>query len=261
MNPWAALPVLQQAENLRRLGLFASVREAFWKQEPQIAEVLASITTPRVVIVPCFLSEGYFSDRVIPKALEFPDTEGVRTVERNGQLLVYCKPVGVHPRLTDVVLSRARAVIAQAPFPVCPRASDISLFIAGHGTERHANSRGSVETQVERIGALGLYASVQPLFLEEEPRIGRAYELAKTSNIVVVPFFLGDGLHAQEDIPVMLGEPPDKVRQRVRNGLLAWRNPTERHGKLLWYSASVGTDPALAEVIVELSEAALQPAS
>lgn len=260
LNPRAALPVLQQASHIRRLGLFASVREAFWRQEPQVTAVLAAISTPRIVIVPCFLSEGYFSDHIIPTALGFPDSDGIRAIEQNGRLLVYCQPVGVHPHLTDVVLARAKSAVAAAPFPVCPKPADITLFIAGHGTERNANSRNTVEVQVDRIAALGQYASVQPLFLEEEPRIGRAYELARTSNIVIVPFLLGDGLHAQEDIPVMLGESVEKVQQRVRNGVPAWRNPTERSGKLVWYSNSVGTDPALAGVILEIAESAQRPA-
>ena len=30
-----------------------------------------------------------------------------------------------------------------------------------------------------------------------------------------------------------------------------WRNPTEREGKRLWYAASVGSEPLMAEVILE----------
>ena len=76
-------------------------------------------------------------------------------------------------------------------------------------------------------------------------------------ELVVVPFFLSDGLHVAEDIPVMLGEPERVVRQRLARGLPTWRNPTERGGKLVWYTASVGTAPVLAEVILErVAEAA-----
>ena len=35
----------------------------------------------------------------------------------------------------------------------------------------------------------------------------RCHALAQTKNLVVVPFFISDGLHTQEDIPVLLGEP------------------------------------------------------
>lgn len=259
LNPQSALPVLEQANAIQRLRLFASVEAAFWKQEPQVASVLGRVCTPRILIVPCFLSEGYFSDQLIPKALGFPerDANGDRVRTTADQTLIYSRPVGVHPRLTDVALARASSVVAAAPFPVCPKPAEISLFIAGHGTERNANSRSSVEIQVERIRQTNVYACVHGIFMEEEPRIAAAYELASTKYLVVVPFFLGDGLHAQEDIPVMLGEHPEKVRQRVSRGLPGWHNPTERQGKLVWYSGSIGTDPAMVRVVLDIGEESL----
>ena len=76
---------------------------------------------------------------------------------------------------------------------------------------------------------------------------------------MVVPFFISDGLHTQEDIPVLLGETKRVVEQRVAAGQPVWRNPTEQKGKLVWYSPAVGTEPRLAEVILERArEAAAQ---
>ena len=87
--------------------------------------------------------------------------------------------------------------------------------------------------------------------MEEAPFIRGCHETAKTKNIVVVPFFISDGLHAVEDIPVLLGEPVRIVKERLAAGQLTWRNPTERGGKLVWYASSVGTEPLLADVILE----------
>jgi sirohydrochlorin ferrochelatase len=58
-------------------------------------------------------------------------------------------------------------------------------------------------------------------------------------------------LHVQEDIPVLLGEPERIVNQRLAAGQSTWRNPMEKHGKLVWLAPSVGTDPLMAEVILE----------
>ena len=69
--------------------------------------------------------------------------------------------------------------------------------------------------------------------------------------LVMVPFFISDGLHSREGIPVMLGEPERVVQERLKNGQPTWRNPTGRDGKLLWYSRSVGSEPLIAEVILE----------
>jgi hypothetical protein len=49
---------------------------------------------------------------------------------------------------------------------------------------------------------------------------------------------------------VLLGEPKRIVEQRLAAGTATWRNPAEKHGKLVWYTASVGTDALVAEVIV-----------
>jgi sirohydrochlorin cobaltochelatase len=244
----SSAPVFQHAAELRRRKIFAEVREAFWKQEPQVKKVLPEIAAPRVFIVPLFISEGYFSSEVIPRDLGFV---GQSTINSQLSTLHYCQPVGTQDSMTNVLLARAREVVEKFPFPRAPKAKDITLFIAGHGTEQNDNSRKSIERQVELIRARNEYADVQAVFMEEEPRIAEVYALARTRNILMVPFFISDGMHTQEDIPVLLGEPERSVRQRLAGGQPAWRNPTERNGKLVWYSRSVGTDSHMAEVILE----------
>ena len=248
LNAESALPVRQHAAELRRRRLFAEVREAYWKQEPQIKAVLEGITAPRIFIVPLFISEGYFSAQIIPRELGF-DGQSVRQLPRGTRY--YCKAVGSHDLMTGVVLARAREVIDQFPFPRAPKPKDTTLFIAGHGTERNANSRKAIERQAELIRSRNLYADVHDIYMEETPRIADCYRLAQTKYLVVVPFFISDGLHAVEDIPVLLGEPERIVTERLAAGQPTWRNPTEKHGKLVWYSPSVGTEPLLAEVILE----------
>jgi sirohydrochlorin cobaltochelatase len=158
--------------------------------------------------------------------------------------------------MTDVLLARARDVAKAFPFPRTPKEEDTTLIIAGHGTERNENSRKAIEQQVQLIRAKRLYAAVHSVFMEEEPRIASCYQLAQSRNIIIVPFFISDGLHTQEDIPVMLGETERIVRQRLQSGQSTWRNPTEKKGKLVWYSSSVGSDALIAEVILARVEEA-----
>ena len=250
LNDDSAAPVLQHAAELRRRKIFGEVRASFWKQSPQIIKVLAEISAPRIFIVPLFISEGYFSTQVIPQELGFQFPDRLSLVTRHSSL-IYCRPVGSHDLMTQVILARAAEVVKQFPFPRAPKPAEITLFIAGHGTERNANSRKAIERQAELIRAQNLYAGVHDIFMEEEPRIGDCYSIAQTRNIVVVPFFISDGLHAAEDIPVLLGEPERLVKERHAASQPTWRNPTEKHGKLVWYSPSVGTEPLLADVILE----------
>src|SRR5262245_6958891 len=92
-NEDSAAPVYQHAAELRRQKIFADVREAFWKQEPQVKQVLAEISAPRVFIVPLFVSEGYFANEVIPRELGFGLT---RTINYQLSTINYCKPIGTH---------------------------------------------------------------------------------------------------------------------------------------------------------------------
>jgi len=256
LNDQSAAPVRQHAAELRRRKIFAEVREAFWKQEPHIKTVLTEIAAPRIFIVPFFISEGYFSTEVIPTELGFHFPDNLKLKTKNSELF-YCRPVGSHDLMTTVILARAKEVAEQFPFPRAPKPADTTLLIAGHGTGRNANSRKSIERQAELIRALRAYADVGPVFMEEEPFIKGCWQNVKTKNIIVVPFFISDGLHAVEDIPVLLGEPERLVKERLAAGQPTWRNPTERDGKRIWYSASVGTEPLLADVILErASEAA-----
>ena len=250
LNTESAAPVLQHAAELRRRRIFAEVREGFWKQEPNIKKVLAEIFTPRVFIVPFFISEGYFSTEIIPKELGFSLPE-IRKLSIQNSELYYCSPVGSHDLMTKVILARAKEVTEKFPFPRLPKNSDTTLLIAGHGTGRNANSRKAVERQVELIRVQKIYANVEAVFMEEPPFIKGCHENVKTKNIVLVPFFISDGLHTVEDIPVLLGEPDRVVKERLAAGQPTWRNPTERAGKLVWYSVSVGTEPQLADVILE----------
>jgi sirohydrochlorin cobaltochelatase len=254
LNADSAAPVYQHAAELRRRNLFAEVREAFWKQEPQIKGILTGLSARRVFIAPLFISEGYFASEVIPRELGF-EIQGsnfkVRNLPGSCHVLHYCSPVGSHDSMTGVILARVRDVVEKFPFPRTPKPAEITLFITGHGTEKNENSRQPVDRQVSLIRALNLYGGVHAIFLEEDPRIPECYRLARTKNLVVVPFFISDGLHTQEDIPVLLGETRAAVQHRLTSRQPVWRNPMEKHGKLVWYTPAVGTEPHLADVILE----------
>lgn len=252
LHPEAGATVFQHAAELRGRRCFAEVREGFWKQQPRVTQILPSFTTPRVFVAPLFAADGHFSDVIIPQALGFSG-QGIegRLLRRQGQMWVLCKAVGTHELITEVVSARGREIVQAFPFPHKPAEQETTLFIAGHGTEQNENSRKAVEHQVELLRAQHNYADVKPLFLDEEPRIGECYRLAQTRNIVVVPFFMSNGMHVSEDIPRLLGESERELRRRLNEGKAPWRNPTERHGKLVWYAATVGTAPGIADIIMQ----------
>lgn len=249
LNAESSAPTHQHADELKRRNVFGQVVTAFWKEEPAICAVLRAAYQPRVFCVPLFVSEGYFTEEVIPRELGF--RAGERVIRKGEQTIYYCGPIGTHDSMTDVLLARAQEIVAKHPFPRAPKPSETALFIAGHGTGQNERSREAIERQAELIRTKNAYAEVHSVFMEEEPRIGDCYALAKSSNIVMVPFFISDGLHSYEDIPMMLGEPERLVKSRLAAGQPTWRNPTEKKGKLVWYAPSIGNEPHIADVILQ----------
>jgi sirohydrochlorin cobaltochelatase len=252
-SPLAARPVHWHAEEIRRRQLFQEVLVGFWREDPSIRMAVSQIRTPRAFVVPLFLSEGYFTQQVIPRELDLPKNEDDTYQNRRvglGTEIHYTLPVGTHPRMQEVVADTAARVVKEYPFPSAPQPEDLSLFLVGHGTPKNPNSRKAVEAHVQRIRHVGTYAQVESLHLEEEPGVARLFDLATQPNVVVVPFFLGDALHPMADVPIQLGEPESVVMERLAAGHAPWRNPTERQGKRIWYAQGLGMDPVVTEILL-----------
>ena len=246
LNPDSSAPTWDLADEIERRGIFGEVHCAFWKEEPSLRQVIHCIDRPNVYVVPNFISEGYFTQTVIPRELGISGPEAVQ----HGRSLKYCAPVGSHPRMTDLLLQRAAAVAPGVP------PSSTSLFIVGHGTGLNDNSAVAAKREVERIQQLGIYAEVHNAYMEEEPLISKWDSISNQPNVVVVPFFIADGLHSYEDIPVLLGIADKSLgaASANRNALFA-RNPYQLRGRNLFYASSIGTEPGFAEVILDQVEA------
>jgi sirohydrochlorin cobaltochelatase len=69
----------------------------------------------------------------------------------------------------------------------------------------------------------------------------------------VVPFFISDGLHSYEDIPVLLGIANGRSRtgSSAARGEVFQRNPYRIDDRNLFYAPSIGTDPGFVDIIVE----------
>lgn len=239
---------------MRQRGLFARVEVAFWKQPPFLVETFQSLQAPRIFVIPLFLSKGYFTEQAIPEALGFRKSNQLsfsRHFLRGNSACYYGYPVGTHPKITDLLLLRAQEIVKSNPNFPHSGLKDTALFLAGHGTPRDRNSREALEAHADRIRRLNLYESVQTIYLEEEPMIGDCYQLSQAPQFVIAPFFLSDGLHVQEDIPVLLGAPPEAVNTRLAAGLNPWLNPTCINGRLVWYAPGLGSDPLLSDIILE----------
>ena len=246
LNPDSSTPTHQHANTLRDRGAFAEVACCFWKEAPSMRDVFRMIDSNNVVVVPNFISEGYFTESVIPRELGL---EG-RVTRKGARTIRYADPVGNHPLMTEALLKRAREV---AP-DVAP--TEVSLLIVGHGTGLNDNSARAAKEQVAKIRNMNLYAQVDAAYMEEAPLISEWDSFATRDHVVVVPFFIADGLHSYQDIPVLLGI-REEIGPSASQAEVFAENPHHLRGKTLYYASAIGTEPMMADVILDQARAAL----
>ena len=240
VNPDSSAPSLVHARTLRERGIFAEVAVCFWKEEPTFREVLRMVDSEVVYVVPNFISEGYFTQTVIPRELGLV---GKTTLVGNRRIH-YCEPAGNHEAMTELLMKQARLVAPGVP------TKETSLFIVGHGTGLNENSAVAAKLQVQKISETGEYTEVLSAYMEEAPLISDWDKLALQPNVIVVPFFISDGLHSYQDIPVLLGIAED-IGPAASQSQVFRNNPYHMRGRQLFYSGAIGTDPGFADVILD----------
>jgi len=240
LNPDSSAPTFQHADEIVRRGIFAEVHCSFWKEEPSLREILRMVDGEDIYVVPNFISEGYFTDSVIPRELEL---DGPVT-HRAGKIIKYCEPVGNDPRMFELLLHRARQVAPNVP------PEETSLLIVGHGTSLNEKSAEAAQSQAKAIREQGSYAEVSEAYMEEAPFIEDWRKNTSQPNVVVVPFFIADGLHSYQDIPVLLGIESAPTAAASHQEVFR-RNPYHLDGRALYYASAIGTEPLMAEVILD----------
>jgi sirohydrochlorin cobaltochelatase len=226
LNEDSSLPVYEHASRIREAGEFDEVVECFWKEEPSMRHVLDTIESEDVYVVPAFISEGYFTQQVIPRELGL---EG--PVSRKDERTVrYAGPLGTFEGMPDVILERTEDLM---------RGREVSgrtaLVLLGHGTDLNKNSGGVIYLNAGRIRERGVYDLVEVGFLDQAPEIGVVVDSVEAENVILIPLFVAEGWHTRETIPEDLGLVGEV---------------TLRDDKTIFYGAPVGTHPSMANLIV-----------
>jgi sirohydrochlorin cobaltochelatase len=140
--------------------------------------------------------------------------------------------------MTDVIVRRAESVTDDPDV-----GEEFGLAVVGHGTERNENSAKAVKYHADRIRERDRFDEVKALYMDEDPEVDDLPEFFESDDVVLVPLFIADGYHTQEDIPEDVGLCEDH-----RQG---YDVPTEVDGTRIWYAGAVGTEPLMADVILE----------
>jgi sirohydrochlorin cobaltochelatase len=225
LNEDSSLPVYEHAERIREGGEFDEVIECFWKEEPSMRHVMDLVESDEVYVVPAFISEGYFTQQVIPRELGLDGhltRRGTRTIR-------YAGPLGTFEGMPDVILERVEDLMRGKQV-----SGSVALVLLGHGTDLNKNSGGVIYLNAGRIRERGLYDAVEVGFLDQEPEIGSVVGGIEAENVILIPVFIAEGWHTRETIPGDLG-----LAGEV----------TVREDKTVFYGAPIGTHPSMASLI------------
>jgi sirohydrochlorin cobaltochelatase len=235
LNAESSAPVYRHAAAIRATGAFDEVRECFWKEEPSMREVFDLVEADEVYVVPLFISEGYFTEEVIPRELGL-DGPAPSVTRKLGKTIHYAGPVGTHPGMASMILRRAEETAGLSD----EQARGAGLIIIGHGTERNSNSAEVIYRVSREADEAAIFGHVRTGFLDQEPEVGEVLESMEEDRVVLVPFFVAEGWHTQETIPDDLGINRPAVS-----------TVTEKDGKVIFYAPPVGTFPEVGDIVLQ----------
>jgi sirohydrochlorin cobaltochelatase len=215
--PGANTILARHAENLEARGLFAKVRFGALYGDPAAETALRQPRLGEAYVVPLFMCHGRYTRQVIPGLFGL-------AAPVDGAGLHFCPPVGLHPRLTQIIVERAvERLRAGGEDP-----GEASLVIVGHGSTESDGSRQATRGHCLRARRRGLFRSVRMAFLDEAPTLARVLS-GLNGPLVVAGLFAAEGAHARRDVP---------------EALAGYR------GGAVYHLGPLGSDPALPEVIL-----------
>jgi sirohydrochlorin cobaltochelatase len=239
ISPNTAGVVWGYVDTLRQRGVADEVTACFWKEQPHFHQVLQTVKSDTIVIVPMFTSTGYFSRQVIPSEIGFVGGEVVGSASMlsvANRTIYYTRTLGEHPSIDTIVRQRACDAIQRAGLA----AADTAIAVIGHGTGRSATTRQTTQHQVAILQESKIASHVVDAYLDDNPDIPSLYERTTASKLVVIPFFLAPGSHTTQDVPDALG---------INYG----DYPAQVNGRAVFYTPPIGTDDVICDLILQLA--------
>lgn len=216
--------LLRHAERLAARAIFDAVDVGLLYGEPSAETVARRLPRDPLYVVPLFMAGGSYPSQRIPALF------GLNGCSREGDGPIFCPPVGLHPRLAEIVVARA-----------CARADAegsalraTTLLVVGHGSTKSDASYHATETQAARMRGSDRFGHVVTAYLEQEPELSSVL-VSLEGPLVAVGLFAGEGAHACRDVPELL--------ESYESGPLA-------------YLGAIGADPAIADLVLDQVAAA-----
>lgn len=237
-HPDSAQPIHDLARALRERGRWREVAAVFMKQEPRLERALELVRGRRVVVVPVFAGQGYYTDVLIPRGIGL---DGPLT-RRDGRQLLYTRPAGCDPRIPGLMACRADGVVRSAGIDPTTAA----LLLIAHGSARRGGAGATPKAIAAAIAAMNHFAEVRLTFLEQQPYARDWPSLVRPGgHVVVLPLLVAQGIHASQDIPPLF------------NLAAGQTGPVDIAGRTVRMATGLGAEPELVDIVADMAEQAL----
>lgn len=208
------------AAAIARDGGFCAVRGCALYGTPGLAETLAALAAPRIVVMPLLMAAGHTFEAL-----------SARIAAADDRRAILARPLGLSPALAPLVAAFAREGALARGW----RARETALVLVGHGSRRHAGSGIAARGLAGRVAAEGGFAAVATAFLDGTPAVATVVSGLAAPRVLAVGLFLDQGAHGARDVPERLAGLGDRAA----------------------YLGPVGAIPGLARVVDAEARAAL----
>lgn len=236
--------VKAMANRIREREVWANVVAAFHYGDPGFADSLQKVNSRIAVVVPLMSSEGYFTERVTGQFLA--------AATQRRLCLTVSPPVGTHHRSAEIVAERIQQVLQRFDWEL--KRTDVLLV--GHGTRRHKESRKATSELAGQLAPIwqsnGLVNVTKPIvgYIDDDPTIEKAVSNLLRNQLLVFPFLISNGPHAQVDVPEALG------LGKKENAAEPWR--VDVNGKQVVIDIPFGSLSAVEALIFDRANDALR---
>jgi len=162
----------------------------FLKETPLIEECLDYVDVEKMIILPVFLAEGYYTKKVIPEKLGLDKRIGDYT---------YLKPLGLDIFIQEMITDQAKRAMGEWT------EEETSLVLLGHGSTKSKTSKDTLLEHIEGLKIQTSFAQITDLWLEEPPFIKDWRDVVTQKRVLFIPYLIADGQHGGWDIPELTG--------------------------------------------------------
>lgn len=243
------------AQRLR--ASFDEVQVGFWKEPPYLHEALLTMQADDITISPIFLSQGYFTTKILPRELGLERPADI--MWRGSRRLRYLSPVGQDASIHEAILERALVALAHNQDKRC------ALLIAAHGTERNPSSaKAAIDAAAQVVRVLPEHTDatvpVAMGFIDQAPTLDEALnELidapSRPEHVIVVPFFISEGMHVKQDLPQLLQSAAVTIEHTEAMGTTSrFTQLIEQMARAPWPALARAHEPTQASAALPLPE-------